>query len=452
MNVRQRQIKWLQSNDLWQPILDITSWMPESTVSNIRVSWIVNSAPRISSCRVCGKPASWQTRPPHFSEWCSVACKNKDPEVRKGIGKKNHDNATERTKKMVATKIDRYGINGSLLGTDITNGKKHLATMIERYGKDWAKDWYDECTKNNGGIHPANAFPHRNSKQEIEIANAIIEMGISCDHIEHNNRSILDGKELDLWIPEKRIAIEHCGEVWHSSMMRPRPDDRYHIYDKMKCCESLGITLYTIFGIEWQTRRPQILNLLRSKFALPSNKLFARRCSVLRVEGCAAKKFIEANHIQGCKKAPSLSYGLFFDDGLIAVMGFDHHPRISTTMTLSRFCCLPGYQIVGGASKLFKHAADEQNWNHIISWSDNRWSSGKLYEAIGFIKAEELKPDYKYFSSQGIFSKQSCTKKDLLLKHPELNPNDTEEDMAKQVGLFRFYDCGKIRWEWHRSK
>ena len=47
-----------------------------------------------------------------------------------------------------------------------------------------------------------------------------------------NDRSILNGKELDLYYPEKKIAIEFNGDYWHNENHKPRD---YH-YNKFKNC------------------------------------------------------------------------------------------------------------------------------------------------------------------------------------------------------------------------
>lgn len=96
-----------------------------------------------------------------------------------------------------------------------------------------------------------------------------------------------------------------------------------------------------------------------------------------------------------------------------------------------------------GAGKLLKFAMKENGWNHVISWSDNRFSNGKMYEKIGMTLEEELGPDYSYWSilDDTIRSKQSCQKKNI-----GCTPGQTERDRALELGLFRIWDCGKRRW------
>ena len=46
---------------------------------------------------------------------------------------------------------------------------------------------------------------------------------------ENNTRNYLDGKEIDIFIPEKNIGIEFNGNYWHSSLYKEK---KYH-YNKM---------------------------------------------------------------------------------------------------------------------------------------------------------------------------------------------------------------------------
>lgn len=55
----------------------------------------------------------------------------------------------------------------------------------------------------------------------------------------NGDRNILDGKELDIYIPSQKVAIEYDGCVWHSNK-------KEHDLKKEKLCQEKGITLYRI--------------------------------------------------------------------------------------------------------------------------------------------------------------------------------------------------------------
>jgi hypothetical protein len=68
---------------------------------------------------------------------------------------------------------------------------------------------------------------HIISKPELEICEFLDEYNIDY---EQSNRSILNGKELDIVIPTKMLAIEFNGLYWHSeSMLKNRGNSPLNI-------------------------------------------------------------------------------------------------------------------------------------------------------------------------------------------------------------------------------
>ena len=79
----------------------------------------------------------------------------------------------------------------------------------------------------------------------------------------------------------------------------------------------------------------------------------------------------------------------------------------------------------------------------MISFSDNRLSDGKVYEAMGFYLEKEHRPDYFYvdLSSGKRLSKQSQKK-----SSSGCPKGMTESEWAASRNLSRFWDKGKKRW------
>lgn len=111
------------------------------------------------------------------------------------------------------------------------------------------------------------AKSYTTSKYETEISE-FISTFYSEEPI-RNNRSILNGKELDLYYPEKKIAIEFNGNYWHQES---RSGKEYHLNKYLKCVNS-GIVLVSIFEYEW--------NLIRDKIELYLKDLFNDKVNCL---------------------------------------------------------------------------------------------------------------------------------------------------------------------------
>ena len=87
-----------------------------------------------------------------------------------------------------------------------------------------------------------------------------------------NSRDIISPLEIDLYYPEKKIAIEFNGDYWHSDEFKPND---YH-YNKFKLCCSMGITLISIFENKWNCDREAIKMYLLDVFNDKTNELSFR--------------------------------------------------------------------------------------------------------------------------------------------------------------------------------
>ena len=84
-----------------------------------------------------------------------------------------------------------------------------------------------------------------------------------------NSRTVISPLELDLYYPEKKIAIEFNGDYWHDENHKPKD---YH-YNKFKLCYDNGITLVSIFENDWISLREELLLYLHDLFTGTKNKL-----------------------------------------------------------------------------------------------------------------------------------------------------------------------------------
>ena len=85
-----------------------------------------------------------------------------------------------------------------------------------------------------------------------------------------NSREIISPFELDLYYPEKKIAIEFNGDYWHSS--KRCTNNLYH-YNKFKSCLENDITLVSVYESEWRLYQDRIKQYLIDLFNNRSNSL-----------------------------------------------------------------------------------------------------------------------------------------------------------------------------------
>jgi hypothetical protein len=267
------------------------------------------------------------------------------------------------------------------------------------------------------------------SEPEREINEFINSLGIST---ETGNRTLLKGKEIDIFIPQLNVAIEHCGLYFHSEKSANK-SKQYH-YNKYKECNYQGITLITIFGDEWQNQQQKVKHRL-THILNKSKQLYARKCEVNEISTEDAAHFINEYHLQGYSSA-SYKLGLFYNTELVAVMTFGK-PRYNKKYEweLLRFCSSTA--IAGGASKLFQFFIKSKTPVSVISYSDNRWGSGKLYENLKMIKETET-IGFFYTDYVNRYNRTQFQKHKLI----------TDELKQKEQTLDKIWDCGQSRWCW----
>ena len=84
-----------------------------------------------------------------------------------------------------------------------------------------------------------------------------------------NSRKIISPLELDLYYPEKKIAIEFNGDYWHNENHKSRD---YH-YNKFLKCRGSDIILISIFEHYWLSEQDAIKSYIHDLFNGDDNKL-----------------------------------------------------------------------------------------------------------------------------------------------------------------------------------
>lgn len=381
----------------------------------------------------------------------SEECKKKN---REKYGTDYPTQAEEVKRKVRETRVKTYGVDHHSKSEDYQNvrrekqfkklGVTHHSkteefkeklrkTFLEKYGKE--SIFHTEHFQNLLGS---------GNKKFGTAQNEINEFLSSLGHEFKPNRIILEGKEIDLYSEELKLGIEYCGLYWHHEFS-PQPRNRSYHFDKYRQCLDKQVRLVTIFEDEWKLKNIQCKDFIRSLLHKFDSTVYARNCVVEEIDKESFCLFCDKHHIQG--KCNSLvRFGIFNNGELLGVMSLGRHHR-SNDLVLNRLCFKFGVQVLGGASKLFSRCLKWCEGRHekIITWSDNRWSSGKIYEKLGFTLEKELPPDYSYVVARGgsvkRLSKQSCKK-----SNKGCPVDKTEREWMAELGYARMWDCGKKRW------
>lgn len=276
------------------------------------------------------------------------------------------------------------------------------------------------------------------SKEEQELFLFVKSLLPNTDVVQ-GDRTVLEGKELDIFIPSMSIAVEYHGMYWHCDLNK---DKRAH-YEKYGFCKRKGVRLLQIWECDWINSRSKVEALLRSVLGV-SERIGARECEAMQILPIDKDEFLNANHMQGADRS-FLSVGLLKDREIKAVMTF-RRSRDNKEVELSRYCG----EVVGGFSKLLKYATPllkESGITELTSYSDNMVFSGDVYEKTGWELVDKLPPDYKVFFRGNLYHKSSWRKSSIIQRFPDFeNSGMTEWQMEDAVGALRVWDAGKKKW------
>lgn len=257
------------------------------------------------------------------------------------------------------------------------------------------------------------------------------------------DRSLIKPYELDIYIPELKLAFEFNGLFWHCEMMKPK---NYH---KMKTefCESKGIHLIHIYEDDWiykkEIVKSRILNLLKKI----SNRIYARKCFVREVDYESSKVFLEENHIQG-NSISKIRYGLYYNNELVSLMTFGNLRKNlgqihkEGVYELTRFCNKLNTNVIGGSSKLLAYFLENNKFKRLISYADRSWSQGNLYKKLGFEFVKNTEPNYQYVIKDKRYNR-FIFRKDILVSQG-FDECKSEHEIMLDRKIYRIYDSGSI--------
>lgn len=260
-----------------------------------------------------------------------------------------------------------------------------------------------------------------------------------------NDRKILNGKELDIYIPDKKIAIELNGVLWHSfGSSWPNNLDKENVekdkhYKKYKLCEKLGIQLLQFTDIDYFNKKEIILNIIKAKLGISDVRIYARKCEIKEISKKQKSEFCAANHLQGDTHS-QIEYGLFYNNELVSIMTFGKRKitKGKPKMEIIRYCNKLNYNVIGGASKLLKHFIKNNQCSTLITYADNSISNGNVYKQLGFTLTKETKWNYWYFSYN---NHNKLLHRSNFMRH-KLNTKLTEKEEMYNRGYRRYYDAG----------
>ena len=334
--------------------------------------------------------------------------------------------------------------------------RSHVKIICKKHGP-----FMQVCREHaNGSGCPSCANESRSSREETEIAEWLESLS---ETVIRNDRKILAGLEIDVYLPERGVGIEYNGAYWHHEERMAHP--RLHEL-KQNRAKKAGIRLVTVWDFDWKEKQEIIKrHILHAIGRSDGKRINARECTVRKIDYHTAKPFYDTNHIQGGPWRAFCHYGLFNEDNLVSCMSFGQGASRRGKVgdhewELQRFATS---EIVrGGASKLFKAFLSEHDPEVVWSFSDSQHFSGGVYPALWFENDGHVRADYRvaHVNKRKVWHKSAWKRKHIPARLAELGVSEeyspesdkrTERDMQELAGVIRIMDAGKTRWKWTKK-
>ena len=251
------------------------------------------------------------------------------------------------------------------------------------------------------------------------------------------HQRILDGKEIDLYNPERHLGIEFDGNYWHCDINKEKS---YH-FDKSRLAESKGIRLIHIYEYEWNDprKKPIIISLINLVLGHIPNRIYARKCTVKEIANKEAKPFNESNHLQGHRNA-QVTLGLFYGNELVQLMSFsrtkyNRNLKDDGSWEIIRGCPGSNNLVVGGVSKLFTEFRRRYHPKTVFSYCDFNKFDGAGYRKMGMEFIGYTGPDFVW-----------------LLNDRTATRNPSRHSELKEQAYAKIWRAGSEKFLWKESE
>lgn len=349
-------------------------------------------------------------------------------------GKENPRQSKEIEEKIKKTNLERYGHEYAQQSNSVK--EKIKKTMILRghhkqYQKKSLKEWADEIgfsrthfnkLVNDLGFEKAIMLTPQESSLETIVKQILSNIGYSEDFYSHNRK--LGSYRPDFQIMNQ-LVIECDGLFWHSDSVIE--DKSYHKQKRDHYKKSGFDSLF--FREDEILKKGDIVSSIIRNRLKKSKKYYARKLNVKLLSHDETRKFFEDNHLMG--NGTGRTYALLGGDEIFCGLQVRWKNKEQSLLDISRFCTKMNHSVVGGWSKLIKHATKKERPKIIQTFVDQRYGSGRYLVDLGWV----LESNFLSFRWTNGFESF----------HRMKFPGNSGYDH----GLAKIWDCGQAKYVKH---
>lgn len=353
------------------------------------------------------------------------------------FGADNYFKTDEFKQRVTESNIEKYGYAHHLQNSkmvDTIMSEEWTKNFIDQYGYDYVRisdesgasySTLQKYLMEYGLTSPASV-----SYIELCIRNILDDAGVQYE----TNVRPLNGKEIDVFIPEQNLGIEVNGIYYHSNIFK---ENDYHL-QKTKDAESLGIDLVHLFEDEITKKYDIVRNIILSKLDM-IEKIELYDTVIREVSLEESQNFLDQYHIDGYKDS-DVNIGLYYNDELVSVMPF----QLDLNRECELVCFCEKMPVKDGFRRLVSYFISNYDVSTITTYTDRRLDNGRLYYSNGFELESSTQPDFYY-----VCGAARLRESDMIsnLDVSTLSVDDTlsEEENMKINGYPRVYDCGSLK-------
>lgn len=252
--------------------------------------------------------------------------------------------------------------------------------------------------------HPEiNALRRVRSIKEDVMAAFLDGLGVEY---RRGDKTLIAPYELDFYIPDKNVAIEVNDFATHNVNGNPFngvPKPKGYHWMKTRMCQEKGVRLIHAWehclpcwdGDSGNLGSWRVLQgVIRHALGLTEHRVYARNTKVVEFCSKDAKYFFSENNINGHRGAKTV-YALVpkdvkepsSSDIIMAYsVGAAHFGKGMYDAEITRGACRIGWNVVGGASKLWRHIIDHTDYGSIVYYVDRNYYNA---DSMGFLDGVE---------------------------------------------------------------
>lgn len=254
--------------------------------------------------------------------------------------------------------------------------------------------------------------------------------------IDQNSRKVIPPKELDIFLPDKNVAIECNGLYYHSENFGiPK---NYHI-NKTNLCNKVGVRLIHINERDWDYHKNICKSIIKDSIGIYDNVVKAEDCSIKETCEENSRYFLLNNHLNGYIKS-DINIGLYYNKDLVELISLNK--LNNNKYELVRHCSLINYKVSNGLNKLLNYITDKIA-NTIITSVDISKYNLNAYYNIGWELVSFSEPECAFYKNKNKYSQKEYPNLENILSKKNINNNLSYSDNMKNNYFLKIYDCGK---------